>query len=41
MKERKLITKTTFHEIKIHIKKKGIVHIINFSDKEKVNIMDL
>ena len=41
MKERKLITKTTFHEIKIYIKKKRIVHIINFSDKGKVDIMDL
>ena len=40
MEERKIITKTTLHEMKVHIKKKGKVHIMNFSDKRKVDIMD-
>ena len=40
MKERKIITKTTLHEMKVHIKKKGKVHIVNFLDKGKVDIMD-
>ena len=36
-----IITKTwTLHEKKNHIKKKGKVHIMNFSDKEKVDTMD-
>ena len=40
MKERKIITKTTLHEIKVHVKKNGKVHITIFSDKRKVGTMD-
>ena len=41
MKERKIITKQwSLHERKAHIQKKGKVHIINFSDKGKVDIKD-
>ena len=43
MKERKIITKSTYykiHEMKVHIKKKRKVHIMNFADKEKAEIMD-
>ena len=43
MKERKIITKSTYykiHEMKVHIKKKRKVHIMNFADKEQADIMD-
>ena len=40
MKESKIIIKTALHEMKVHIQKKGQVHIMNFSDKEKVDIMN-
>ena len=43
MKERKIITKSTYykiHEMKVHIKKKRKFHIMNFADKEKADIMD-
>ena len=42
MKERKKLSHKhePLHERKIHIKKKGKVHIMNFLDKGKVYIMD-
>ena len=38
MKERKISTKTILHEMKVHIKKKGKVQIMNFLDKGKIDI---
>ena len=39
-KQRK-ITKITLKKMKVHIKKKGKILIMNFSGKEKVDIMDI
>ena len=35
MKERNIITKTTLHEMKVHIKKNGKVDIMDISEKKK------
>ena len=35
MKERNIITKTTLHEMKVHIKKNGKVDIMDFSEKKR------
>ena len=39
-RKKQIITKALIHERKVHIKKKGKVHIMNFSDKEKVDIIN-
>ena len=39
-RKKEIITKATFHKRRVHIKKKEKVHIMNFLNKGKVDIMD-